>query len=230
MARPILRRQRRPGTSLPATVPDQHYGFAAEIPGLRPGHPLLRLSVEWSDRAEGEGERLRLKAHIKTAVGEMIATAGTRSEAPALTQDAAPAPGGRVGALVRSLGDAVGRGLRQPAVQRLLEPLRPYELNTWFDIQVSTAPLDAGATALLPAPEQLARLGIAPSAAATAPVMESWATPGAHPSSFAQVSLLRLGKERLPAAARSLLGPRPFHLAAAVVNVVEPALRSTRKP
>lgn len=217
MALPIINRLRRSET--PAAVPaEQRYAFAAELPGARPDHPLWRMSLEWIERPEGDGERLRIRAHIRTAFGEALS--GSRGS---LSAETGPASGRALSAVTRRLGAALERGLQQPLVQRLVEPLKHYELNTWFDVQVSTAALDAGTTALLPAPEQLARLGIAPKTDREAPLVESWATPGAGGASFAQVSLLRMAKDRLPESLANLLGSRPFQLAAAVVNVVEPA-------
>lgn len=191
--------------------------FTAELPGTDPQKPLWRVGVEWAERNEGDGERLRLRVHVRTTLAEALA------RAPRQERLSAPVSGGGlVPAVTRGISRAIVRGLQNPVVRQLATPLLEHDVNTWFELQVSTASLDGGTRALLPAPEQLARLGIKPRQEGDAPVVESWtgASGGPKPG-VAQVSLLRLAKDQLPAGLASLLGSRPFQLAAAVVNVIE---------
>jgi hypothetical protein len=97
-----------------------------------------------------------------------------------------------------------------------------HEINSWFELQVSTEPLDGGAAALLPAPERLARLGVVPRSGPNAPMVESWIgdVGGGRPG-FAQLSLVRIARDQLPPRVAALLGSRPLQLAAALVNTVE---------
>jgi hypothetical protein len=215
MALPSIKRA-RDKVSRPADA-EERIAFRAELPGETPEHPLWQLSIEVVEKAEGDGERLRVRAHIRTSLGE--ARALGRMAQGRLAGESS----GTMLALARGLSRAVSRGLELPLVRRLAEPLLRHDLNTWVEIQISTAALDEGSRALLPAPEQLARLGIVPRSDDAAPIVESWAgqtASGGKPGA-AHVSLLRLAKEQLPAPLASLLGSQPFQLAAAMVNVVE---------
>lgn len=187
--------------------------FAAELPAGDLG-PLLRLKVQVVSEPHGNGERLRLRAHVQTNLASVLR--------PALA--AAPAAGSRERALSpvqkagRLAGRSLSRMLAQPLVQRLTEPLLQHDLNTWVELQASTASLDAGAYALLPKSPKLEALGIRPTRK-NGPVAETWA--GEAPGGYAQVSLLQLDKQDLPAGLAALLGDQPFSLAAAVVNTVD---------
>lgn len=196
---------------------EERLAFTAELPGADPKRPLWRVGVEWAERNEGDGERLRLRVHVRTTLAEALARA-PRQE----SLSASVSGGGLMPAVTRGVSRAIMRGLELPLVRRLAAPLLEHDVNTWFELQVSTAALDGGTRALLPAPEQLARLGIKPRKEGDAPVVESWtgASGGAKPG-LAQVSLLRLVKEQLPPGLAALLGARPFQLAAAIVNVIE---------
>src|SRR3569623_3248227 len=181
---------------------EERVAFTAELPGADPAHPLWRMGVEWAERGEGDGERLRLRVHIRTPLAEAL------TRAPEQGRLSAPVAGrGLVPTVTRGISRAIMRGLEMPLVKQLAAPLLQHDLNTWIDLQVSTAPLDGGTRALLPAPEQLARLGITPHQEGGAPIMESWtgATGGSKPG-MAQVSLLRLAKEQLPEALAAMLG------------------------
>ncbi len=187
--------------------------FQAELPGPAAGSPLLQISVEIAEKTEADGARMRLRAHLRTSLGNA-----------AITATAASPPRGSIArALARGIGRTLGNALQRPLARALAAPLLEHEINTWFEVQISTEPLDGGAAALLPAPERLARLGIVPRTDGSAPIMESWVgeTGGGQPG-FAQLSLLRLARDQLPPRLASLLGSRPFQLAAAVVNVIEP--------
>jgi len=232
-----------PGNTPAEGAGEQHFSFAAELPGSHADQPLWRMSVDLIEKPEGEGARLRLRVRMQTAVGEALTRATERaklhrtsnhaqmlgSDSAAPKADALMVVGGgplsRVGRRVGTVvSDVVERGLRQPFVQKLLDPLKTHDINTWFEVQASTAPLDAGANALLPEAEQLAKVGIAlrqPDPRG-GPLIESWATPGNDDRSFALVSVVRMAKEHLPPGVAALLGDQPFHLAAAMVNVVEP--------
>jgi hypothetical protein len=195
---------------------EERIAFRAQLPGADSEHPLWQFSVEVVEKAEGDGERLRLRAHIRTTLGEAHASLSARQG------QLAGEGGGTMLALARGLSRMVSRGLELPLVRQLAAPLLQHDLNTWLEVQISTAALDGGSRALLPAPEQLARLGIVPRSDDSAPMLESWAgSTGGTRSGAAHVSLLRLAKEQLPAPLAALLGARPFQFAAAVVNVVE---------
>jgi hypothetical protein len=215
MALPKPKRHRNK-PSRPADA-EERIAFSAELPGADPARPLWRIGVEWAERNEGDGERLRLRVHVRTTLAAAL-TAGPQQH----RLGAEETGGGLLPSLTRRISRAITRSLERPIVRQLATPLLQHDLNTWLDIQVSTAALDGGTRALLPAPEQLARLGIVPRKEGEAPVVESWtgSSGGRYPG-VAQVSLLRLAKEQLPAPLAALLGTRPFQFAAAMVNVIE---------
>lgn len=222
MAFPSLRGKRgerrgpEPVTALSRAT--EHMAFSTEIPGSDAEHPLWRLTVEVVERPEGDGERLRVRAHVRARFGELGAMARA-----ALTHQPVETGGGRLQRVTRGLGRALAQRFESPLVQKLAAPLARLNVDTWFDVQISTAALDAGSNALLPAPEQLARLGIVPrSDAGRDAIVESWfgRSGGLHPGN-AQMTLLRLDKSQLPPAVAQLLGGKPFQLAAAMVSVVE---------
>jgi hypothetical protein len=221
MKLPILSRFRAADSGgLDQQAGAERYTLAAEIPGLRPGKPLLRLQMEMHSEPQGDGERLRLRAHWQFNFASALAPA--LGVDPPQAQAAEPS-GERLPA------ERVGQWLRQrldnPALRRLAEPLLRHDFSSWLELRASTADLADGAGALLPETDKLKRLGIEPKLSTStqnAPLAQSWAgsAGGPHPG-FAQVSLLQMDKRHLPPALAALLGAKPFQLAAAVVNVVE---------
>ena len=204
-----------PGAT-PAPNAEQRVAFSAQLPGPVSGAPLLQLSVELVEKNEADGARVRLRAHVHSRFGNARAT-----DSPA-TDGAAP-PASTARSPARRIGQRLANALLQPRIKALAAPLLDHELNSWFEIQISTEPLDGGAAALLPAPERLARLGVVPRNDSDAPIVQSWVSEiGGGKAGFAQLSLLRLAREQLPPRLAALLGSRPLQIAAALVNTVEP--------
>lgn len=195
----------------------ESFSLSAELPGLTPEMPLLRLKLEMLSEELGEGGRFRLRAHLQAN----MASALTPLPAPKTAQDAisGPATASQPAAGVSRL---LRMGLKVPAIRRAASPLIRHDLNTWIDVRASTADLVDGARALLPESEQLRALGIDTRAAGDGPLAQTWAgaTGGLTPG-FAQVSLMQVDKRHLPKAMSALLGPQPFQFVAAVVNVAE---------
>ena len=192
-------------------------GLSAEIPG-NDGAPLWKIDVQVLTEPHGDGEKMRIRAHVQTNFGSALRPAIGKE------QDDARAIGSgsraltraeRVGALVQR---TAARALRTPILRVIAEPLLRHDFNTWIEVQASSASLDRGAQDLVPAQEQLARLGIKPKGG-DGPIAESWA--GEAPGGFAQVSLLQVDKKHLPPRLAKRLGGKPFSMAAAIVNVVE---------
>jgi len=209
-------------------VPDepQRLRFAAEIPGGEHG-PLWKINVEaLSEPAPGGGERLRLRAHIQTNLASVakpaLAALGERTlarlPAPAAQATSALAPLAQQAG--RWLGDRAQAGAAKlaPRLSQWAAPLLRHDLNTWFELHASTAPLVEGAKALLPNAAKLSQLGITPNLGPNAPAVQNWQ--GQIGDEAAQVSLLRMDDRQLPETLRAKLGGMPFQLAAAVVNVV----------
>lgn len=199
---------------------EDRLSFSAEVPAGVFGS-ILKLDVSMDSEPHGDGERVRLRAHVQTnfasVLRPMLAAPppprklrhGKRSESRAL----APAA---------YLSQVASRGLRRAFsnsfVQRLTEPLMKHDINSWIEVTASTASLDNGAHELMPKSEKLDSLGIRP-ARRDGPHMESWS--GATPQGSAQVSTLQLDKKSLPKRLQKKLGDQPFSLAAMMVNTIE---------
>lgn len=202
----------------PADPSTDRVGLSAEIPGTD-GAPLWKLDVQVVTEPHGDGEKMRIRAHVQTNFASALRPAIGRkkrhdkraigSGSRALTRAQ------RVGVLMQRTAE---RALATPVLRAIAEPLLRHDFNTWIEVQASTASLDKGAQDLVPAQEQLARLGIKPKKG-DGPIAESWA--GEAPGGFAQVSLLQLDKKHLPPRLAKSLGGKPFSMAAAIVNVVE---------
>ncbi|MGH8461478.1 MAG: hypothetical protein ACRESS_07725 [Stenotrophobium sp.] len=202
----------------PATAggPEQ-MSFSAEVPGAQSGAPLWRMNVQLVSEPHGDGEKLRLRAHIQTNFASALKPA---LEAPQNTRPALSHGTGSSLTLAERTGALAQRALSHPLVQKVAAPLLKHDFNTWIDLQASTASLDEGAVALLPQHEKLAAMGIVPSRKkSSGPVAESWS--GQSPNGFAQVSILQIDKRHLPPRLAALLDKRPFQMAAAIVNTVE---------
>lgn len=203
---------------------EERKAFEAAIPVAGVSEPLWRIRVQMHTEPQADGERLRLRAHIQTNFASalrpaLLAQPADRDEAPALI-DATASRGRRLAARAGQLAQRTARrALAAPVVGLLVEPLLKLDLNTWIEVQASTASLDAGAHDLLPQAERLARLGIQPRRAGEQPVVENWA--GEAPDGFAQVSVLQLDKRHLPPRLQEALGTAPFSLAAAIVNTAQ---------
>jgi len=218
MKLPILNRLRGAGSRSGAVqrADSENFALSLEVPGLRPGKPLWRLNLELQTEPQGDGERLRLRAHWQANFASALGPALTAEAAPQRSQEKLPAE--RVGQWLR-------RRLDNPLLRAVSEPLLRHDFNSWLELRASTADLAEGAGGLLPESERLKALGIEPKfgdTAQRAPLAQTWAgsTEGPRPG-FAQVSLLQFDKRHLPAALAALLGTRPFQLAAALVNVIE---------
>ncbi|MDE0855125.1 MAG: hypothetical protein OSA97_11960, partial [Nevskia sp.] len=77
MKLPILSRLRSAGSSGEAAgkADGERYTLSAEIPGLQPGKPLWRINLELHSEPQGDGERLRLRAHWQANFASALAPA-----------------------------------------------------------------------------------------------------------------------------------------------------------
>ncbi len=197
--------------------------FEVAIPIGNSTEPLWRIRVQMLTEPQADGERVRLRAHIQTHFASALRPAllahAAAQAAPALT-DLHASRGQRLAARAGQLAQRTAqRALAIPVVGLLMEPLLKLDLNTWIEIQASTASLDAGSHDLLPQADKLAALGIQPRRAGDQPMAESWA--GEAPDGFAQVSVLQMEKRHLPPQLQRALGTAPFSLAAAMVNTAQ---------
>ncbi len=204
---------------------EEHKAFEAAIPVGHSVEPLWRIRVQVLTEPQADGERMRLRAHIQTNFASALRpalrgqTSESASDALTLT-DARGSRGKRLAARAGALAQRTAqRALAVPVVGLLVEPLLKLDLNTWIEVQASTASLDAGSHDLLPQADKLAALGIQPRRAGEQPVVENWA--GEAPDGFAQVSMLQMDKRHLPPRLQQALGDAPFSLAAAIVNTAQ---------
>ena len=175
------------------------------LPGLG-DQPFVHVDIKLVTDDTGHGETVRLQAHIETRFEALTQALPSPLKAKTL-------PG------MRKAGALVRKGLAAPLVQRAVAPFRDVKLNSWIDMQASTAPRDQGPGELLPQ-QQLARLGVTP--VAGGPPVQTWLseTGGVTPG-LAQITTILLDKTQMPQRLKRMLGDRPFQLAATVVNVVE---------
>jgi hypothetical protein len=203
----------------PADPATDRIRMSAEIPGADDA-PLWKIDVQLLTEPHGDGEKMRLRAHLQTNFASGLRPVSARKD------DRAIGSGGRDLTRAQRVGQlaqrAAARALQTPLIRAVAAPLLRHDFNTWIEVHASTASLDKGAQDLVPAQEQLARLGIKPRNAGKTgdrPIAESWA--GEAPGGFAQVSLLQIDKQHLPPRLAQRIGDKPFSMAAAIVNVVE---------
>lgn len=199
-----------PSAALPSnSVIDVH------LPNPYGGRPWLSATFALSSTPHGQGDTVRLRAHID---GCMRVPRVRR--APALTHTGS----GERSLIARGQRAAAGavRGVLDRLPAERLAPLSERRWRSWIDVQVSTSPLDAGADALVP--ERLRRLWGAglPRAASGEPRIGLWSGPSGGPrGGRASLVWLQLDEEDMPG-----VGARAdrtgFNLNASVAQVVEP--------
>lgn len=212
-----------------ATLPglgggQDHVDFQAELPAGVFGS-ILKLNVTVDSQAHGDGERVRVRAHLQTNFASVLKPM-LQAPSPPKTRKLGRKPrSSETRALAPAaafIGDVATRGARRafanPLVQRLAAPLMKRDFNNWIEVTASTASLDRGAHDLMPRSDKLDAMGIRP-AHHSGPHMESWS--GLTARGNAQVSTLQLDKNSLPKNLRKKLGDQPFNLAAMIVSTVE---------
>lgn len=206
-----------------STVPDrEELSFAAEVPVAGVDAPLWKVNVHLVTEPHGDGERVRLRAHVQTNFAvlrpALTAPAGQRDDAKALGHGS----GGKGMSLSQRTTALAQRALENPVVNFLAQPLLKHDFNTWIDLQASTASLDDGAHALVPQSDKLTAMGIRPARSKDGgPVAETWSGQSPSGNGLAQVSIIQLDKKHLPDRLVKMLGNKPFQMAGAVINTVE---------
>ncbi len=205
-------------------VPErEELSFAAEVPVAGVDAPLWKVNVHLVTEPHGDGERVRLRAHVQTnfaALRPALAAPTNKSgDARAIGHGAA---GGKGLSLSQRTTALAQRALENPVVNFLAQPLLKHDFNTWIDLQASTASLDAGAHALVPQSDKLTAMGIRPARSKDGgPVAESWSGQSPNGNGFAQVSIVQLDKKHLPERLARMLRDKPFQMAGAIINTVE---------
>jgi len=211
------------GVSAPeSSVPErEELSFAAEVPVAGADAPLWKVNVHLVTEPHGDGERVRLRAHVQTnfaALRPALAAPGNKSDVKAIGHGSS----GKGLSLSQRTTALAQRALENPLVNFLAQPLLKHDFNTWIDLQASTASLDAGAHALVPQSDKLTAMGIRPARSKDGgPVAESWSGQSPNGNGFAQVSIIQMDKKHLPASLAKRLGGKPFQMAGAIINTVE---------
>lgn len=208
------------GAALPNTVDNtpKSAAFEFHLPNPFGGEPLYRAQISLTTTRGAHGETVRLQAHMNGCLHmpqQVTHADHTNAQRAAL---AAPVTAGG-SELVRRGRQAAGGvaryGLsRLPA--RVIAPLLQRRLQTWIDIQASSAPLAAGADALIP--EKLRGLmRNLPRPVAGAPRIAGWMgdIDGPHPG-VAQFTCLQMDQTDLPPELRG----KPFNLSASVASTL----------
>lgn len=225
----ILNRIRKGLEALGVNTPEsqlperEELSFAAEVPVAGVDAPLWKVNVHLVTEPHGDGERLRLRAHVQTNFAALrpalAAPASTRDDVRAIGHGSR---GGKGLSLSQRTTALAQRALENPVVNFLAQPLLKHDFNTWIDLQASTASLDDGAHALVPQSDKLTAMGIRPARSKDGgPVAESWSGQSPSGNGFAQVSIVQLDKKHLPPGLARMLKGKPFQMAGAVINTVE---------
>lgn len=204
------------GAALPGTL-DNHpksAAFELQLPNPFGGEPLYRAHITLTTTHGAHGDSVRLQAHLNGCLRMPSQTHQSDGQRAAL-----PAPAAAGTSLARrgrrAAGGVVRFGLsRLP--RSLVAPLLQQRLQTWINIQASSAPLAAGAGAFIP--EKLRGLmREVPRPAAGAPRIAGWMghIDGPHPG-VAQFTCLQIDQTDLPAELRG----QPFNLSASVASTL----------
>lgn len=187
------------------------------LPNPYGGKPWVTATVALSAVPHGQGETLRLRAHVDGCM-RLPGTAGVNERL------------GHHGAGRRSLvhqgRDAAANLVRQ-AVARMpaerLARLSSQRWRSWLDVQLSTSPLDGGADALMPERLRSVYGSGLPRAGTGEPRIGVWSGPaGGAAGGVAQLVLLQLDERDFGVRARERNRPG-LSLNASIAQVVEPA-------
>ena len=189
------------------------------VPSPYGGAPWLTATVALSNTPRGQGETVRVRAHFDGAL-RLPRPGSTGRERPAL--EAGNQRGlTRYG---RNAADALARRVIERLPAQQLENLAARRWRSWLDVQLSTAPLDGGAEALMPEPLRGIYGGGLPRSGTGEPRIGVGSGPAGGPAGgVAQLALLQLDERDL---GRDRLGnhtPR-FNLNASIAQVMEPAM------
>ncbi|GAB3671956.1 hypothetical protein [Salinisphaera aquimarina] len=186
------------------------------VPNPYGGAPWLTATVALTTTPHGQGETLRLRAHIDGC----MSLPGSQTVHERLDQGSRDRR-----SLVRHGRDAAA-GLVRRVVDRLpaerLAPLTSQRWRSWLDVQLSTSPLDGGADALMP--ERLRGIygGGLPQAGTGEPRIGVWSGPAGGPAGgVAQLVMLQLDERDFGSQARAA-GRSGFNLNASIAQIFEP--------
>lgn len=191
--------------------------FSLELPNPYGGPAWAKATLVWSTQPRGVGKTIRIRGHLDHCLRLSHAVAGQRLAHEQAASDSAWARRGRQAIATWAQGaiERLPRGLRR----RLSEQRR----RGWVDIQLSTAPLDAGAAALMP--EQLRQLygDKLPQLMPGGPRVGVWAGPAGGPNGgLARLAMVQLDAADMGRQSR-LSDEERFSINFNLAEVVEPA-------
>lgn len=214
----LIRRLARPSGTYPAReARPRNTHLQLRLPSPYGGKPWVTATLALSSVPRGYGETLRLRVYIDGCID--------RTPRGALPH--APANPRSLGECGRRAAAALARG----AVEHWPgPPLEGQRWRSWLDIQFSSAPLDAGADALLPEPLRRIYPGAAGARAGLGePRVGVWAGPAGGPAGgIARLAVLQLDERDLGRKRRANTAPG-FNLNASLAQLIEPALVDEEK-
>lgn len=191
-----------------------------KLPNPYGGPAWISATIAVSSRPRGIGETVRLRGHIDSCF-RMPSTAADRTALPHVNEQ------GVAHSLTR-YGREAAASLARRAVERLpqaaLDRLGAQRHRSWLDVQVSTAPLDAGARALMPEPLRAVYGDRLPQAGPGGPRIGVWAGPAGGPrGGMARLAMVQLDQNDLGERARTESGEQHFSLNLSMAELVEPS-------
>lgn len=188
------------------------------LPNPYGGPAWVTATVALSSRPRGMGETVRVRGHIDSCF-RMPTNSADRA---ALSNDATIDSH----RLMRYSREAAA-SLTRRALERLPRAARmriaEQRRQSWIDMQISTAPLDAGAAALMPEPLRAVYGDTLPRAMPGGPRVGVWAGPAGGPrGGMARLAMVQFDQNDLGGARRSDEDER-FSLNLSIAEVVEPA-------
>ncbi|RJS92888.1 hypothetical protein [Salinisphaera sp. Q1T1-3] len=190
------------------------------LPNPYGGKPWVTATLALSSAPAARGETVRIRAHVDSCF-HAPATPGDRA---ALGHEAADS-GLRAGLTRygRELAAGATRRVVEYVPAGLLQRLSEQRRRGWLDMQISTAPLDAGAAALMPAALRARYGDELPQSVVGAPRVGVWAGPAGGPlGGMARLAMVQFDDGDLDPTARRAPGER-FSLNLTIGELIEPA-------
>lgn len=188
------------------------------LPNPYGGPAWVTATVAVSSRPRGMGETVRLRGHIDRCFRMPTHRVDRATLSHQATTDPHP--------LIR-YGREAAASLTRQAVERLPRAVRmriaEQRRQSWLDMQISTAPLDAGAAALMPEPLRAVYGDTLPQAAPGGPRVGVWSGPaGGARGGMARLAMIQFDQNDISDKYRSDNDER-FSLNVSLAQVVEPA-------
>lgn len=188
------------------------------LPNPYGGPAWVTATLALSSRPRGMGETVRVRGHIDRC----FRIPANRVDRAALSHRATTDPH----PLIR-YGREAAASLTRQAVEHLPRAVRmriaEQRRQSWLDMQISTAPLDAGAAALMPEPLRAIYGDTLPQAAPGGPRVGVWSGPaGGARGGMARLAMIQFDQNDISDTYRSD-NDECFSLNVSLAQVVEPA-------